>query len=48
MTQAAELKAGLPRCFLTRQSRSNMPLHLLLKMKSQFLIKLVFNSTPPE
>ena len=48
MNQTAELKAGLPRGLLAREALPNILLHLLLKMKSQFVVKLVLNGTPPE
>src|SRR6266567_7176754 len=48
MTQSAELEAGSPQGVLSCETRSNVLLHLLLKMKSQFLVKLVLNGAPPK
>lgn len=48
MPQTAELKAGLPDGVLSCKARSNILLHLLLKMKLQFVVKLVLNGPSPE
>ena len=43
LAEASEFKAGSPHRFLLREAGSHVFLYLVLKMKSQLLVKFVLN-----